>query len=165
MKHSKGAAVGLLAAGAVAGGIVAATLPASAADTSVTTPSTVAYAAAPAAVPPAAVPPAAVPPAASHADGTGPANETALTGTTAAKVRAAALKAVPGGTIVRMETDANGAAYEAHMTRANGSPVTVKLDKNFTVTSVQAGNCPRGGSSSSGSSSSSSSTQNSSSSA
>ena len=53
-------------------------------------------------------------------------DETQLTGDTAAKVRALALARVPGGTIVRVETDADGnAAYEAHMVKADGTPATV----------------------------------------
>jgi len=43
--------------------------------------------------------------------------EELLTGDTADKVKAAALAAVPGGTIQRVETDAEGSPYEAHMTR------------------------------------------------
>jgi hypothetical protein len=47
---------------------------------------------------------------------------------------------VPGGTIVRVETDADGnAAYEAHMVKADGTPVTVYVDKAFNVVSVQSG--------------------------
>jgi hypothetical protein len=65
--------------------------------------------------------------------------ETLLTGDTAAKVRAAASAAVPGGTIERVETDAEGSPYEAHMTKADGSHVTVKVDANFKVTSVESG--------------------------
>ena len=65
-------------------------------------------------------------------------DETLLTGSTAASVRAAALKAVVGGTIVRVETDADGhALYEAHMTKADGTPVTVYVDKSFNVVSVE----------------------------
>ena len=45
-------------------------------------------------------------------------DETLLTGDTAAKVEAAAKAKVPSGTIVRVETDADGhAKYEAHMRR------------------------------------------------
>lgn len=62
-----------------------------------------------------------------------------MTGSTAAKLKAAALKAVPGGTVYRVETDADGAAYEAHMTKADGSEVTVKFDKNLVATATQAG--------------------------
>ncbi len=66
-------------------------------------------------------------------------DETVLTGDTAAKVKAAALEAVPGGTVYRVETDAGDAEYEAHMTKADGTEVTVKLDKDFTVTAVEDG--------------------------
>ena len=67
-------------------------------------------------------------------------DETPLTGDTAAKVRELALAKVPGGTIVRVETDADGnAAYEAHMVRSDGSPVTVYVNKQLEVVSVQSG--------------------------
>lgn len=62
-----------------------------------------------------------------------------LTGTTASKVRAAALQAVPGGTIIRVETDSEGSPYEAHMQKSDGSVVTVKIDKNFKVTATKTG--------------------------
>lgn len=65
--------------------------------------------------------------------------ETLLTGDTATKVKAAALAAEPGGTILRVENDAEGATYEAHMTKADGSRITVKMDANFKVTSTEAG--------------------------
>ena len=65
-------------------------------------------------------------------------DETLLTGDTAAKVEAAAKAKVPNGTIVRVETDADGnAAYEAHMTKADGTPVTVYVDKQFEVVSFE----------------------------
>ena len=39
---------------------------------------------------------------------------------------------------MRVETDADGhAAYEAHMTKADGTPVTVYVDKSFDVVSVE----------------------------
>ena len=64
-------------------------------------------------------------------------DETLLTGDTASKVTAAAQAKVPGGTIVRVETDADGnALYEAHMVDASGNPVTVYVDKDFGVVSV-----------------------------
>jgi hypothetical protein len=67
-------------------------------------------------------------------------DETPLTGDTASKVRALALAKVPGGTLVRVETDADGnAAYEAHMTKADGTPVTVYVSKALDVVSVQSG--------------------------
>jgi len=65
--------------------------------------------------------------------------ETLLTGDTADKAKAAALAAVPGGTIERVENDAEGATYEAHMTKADGSHVTVKLDAAFKVTNIETG--------------------------
>ena len=65
--------------------------------------------------------------------------ETLLTGDTAAKVKAAALAAVPGGTVQRVENDAEGSPYEAHMTKADGTHVTVKVDSNFKVTSTEDG--------------------------
>ena len=52
---------------------------------------------------------------------------------------AAAQTAVPGGTIQRVENDAEGAVYEAHMTKADGTQVTVKLDANFAVTGTETG--------------------------
>jgi uncharacterized membrane protein YkoI len=65
-------------------------------------------------------------------------DETPLTGDTLAKVTAAAQAKVSGGTIVRVETDAVGhAAYEAHMTKSDGTPVTVYVDKSFDVVSVE----------------------------
>lgn len=68
------------------------------------------------------------------------ADETELTGDTAAQVRKAALAKVSGGTIVRVETDADGnAAYEAHMLRSDGTPVTVYVNESFDVVSVESG--------------------------
>ncbi len=75
-------------------------------------------------------------------------NETALTGDTAAKVKAAAEAAVPGGTVLRVETDSDGSPYEAHVQKADGSLVTLKIDSSFKVTDTIAGgggNCRRGG--------------------
>ena len=62
--------------------------------------------------------------------------EELLTGDDAAKATAAAEAAVPDATPQRVETDADGDAYEVHMTRSDGSVVTVKLDSDFTVTST-----------------------------
>jgi hypothetical protein len=61
-------------------------------------------------------------------------NETVLTGDTADKVTAAANAAVPGATVLRVETDSEGSPYEAHMQKSDGSIVTVKIDSNFNVT-------------------------------
>jgi uncharacterized membrane protein YkoI len=61
--------------------------------------------------------------------------EKLLTGDTAAKVEAAAKAKVPGGTIERVETDADtGSAYEAHVRKADGSEVIVYVDASFNVT-------------------------------
>jgi hypothetical protein len=70
--------------------------------------------------------------------GTQRSDETLLRGDTAAKVEAAAKAKVPNGTIVRVETDADGhAKYEAHMTKADGTPVTVYVNEQFQVVSVE----------------------------
>ena len=69
-------------------------------------------------------------------------DETPLTGSVADQVTAAALAAVPGGSIERVETDADGAVYEAHMLDADGNPVTVTFDENINVVETITG---RGG--------------------
>jgi hypothetical protein len=71
------------------------------------------------------------------------AGETALTGDTATKVTAAAQSAIPDGTIIRVETDSDGSPYEAHVTKADGTQVVVKVDANFAVTATQ--DMPAGG--------------------
>jgi hypothetical protein len=76
--------------------------------------------------------------------GNGPAaGETALTGDTAASVTAAAQAAIPDGTIVRVETDSAGSPYEAHVSKADGTQVVVKVDANFAVTATET--APTGG--------------------
>jgi hypothetical protein len=65
--------------------------------------------------------------------------ETLLTGSTAAKVRQAALAAVPGATVIRVETDSGSAVYEAHLQKRDGSYVTVLFDTNFKVTGTEPG--------------------------
>ena len=125
-KRLAGAAA-LLLAGGIAGGALAATSSASAAGT--TTSTTAASSA------------AAEPGSRVRADTATPVRpgEKAETGIDLATLKAAALKAVPGGTVYRVETDADGATYEAHMTKADGGHVTVKFGKNFAVTAVQDG--------------------------
>jgi hypothetical protein len=59
--------------------------------------------------------------------------EEVLTGDTATRVEAAALEAVSGGTVIRVETNRDGAAYEAHVETADGSVVTVTFDEDLTV--------------------------------
>lgn len=66
-------------------------------------------------------------------------DEQAVSGSTLTTLKAKALEAVPGGTVVRVETDAGDGAYEAHMTKADGTVVTVKFDKNLSVIEVQDG--------------------------
>ena len=65
--------------------------------------------------------------------------EEPLTGDVAAEVEAAVLAEYPGATIQRMETDAEGAAYEAHIVQSDGSPATVKLDEFYNVTDLEEG--------------------------
>ncbi len=126
---------GLLAAGTLAGGILAGTVSASAAGSS------------PSAAPSGA--PSGAPAGAPAGAGSGAPNamsakpvrsdEKALSTDDAAKVTAAALKAVPGGAVYRVETDAGDGVYEAHMKKADGTPVTVKLNADFAVTKVESG--------------------------
>jgi hypothetical protein len=67
-------------------------------------------------------------------------DETLLTDGAATKVKEVALAKVPGATVVRVETDADGhAAYEAHMVKSDGTLVTVYVDKQFNVVSVETG--------------------------
>lgn len=140
--RGKAAAAGLLAAGAVGGGVLAASLSASAADSTSPSAPAYGYAAGPGGTGPGAAGPGGhggmMP---GRAGGAAPvrSDETQLTGTDAAKAKAAALKAVPGGTVYRVETDAGDGVYEAHMTKADGTLVTVKMDKSFTVTAVEDG--------------------------
>jgi hypothetical protein len=56
----------------------------------------------------------------------------------------AALAANFGATIQRVETDAEGAAYEAHILKSDGTRATVYFDQNFNLTSTEAGG-PGGG--------------------
>jgi hypothetical protein len=64
-------------------------------------------------------------------------DETPLTGDVLAKVKAIALDKVSGGTVIRIETDADGrATYEAHMLKADGTPTTVYVDSSFNLVSV-----------------------------
>ncbi len=77
--------------------------------------------------------PASTSQSAPHGPGNG---ETALTGTQAEQVTAAALAEVPDGTIIRVETDSEG-VYEAHVQKADGTEVIVAVDADFNVTGVQ----------------------------
>lgn len=63
--------------------------------------------------------------------------EQALSTDVAAKVKAAALGKVPGGTIERVETDVDhGSPYEAHVRKADGTELEVLVNKSFEVTAV-----------------------------
>ena len=78
-----------------------------------------------------------------HGHGPGGGNgEVALTGDVATKAKAAAV-AKSGGTADRATTETDGsnsaAAYEVHVTKADGSHVVVILDKDYTVLSVETG--------------------------
>ena len=154
-RHRRGtvAAVGLLAAGAIAGGVLAGTLTASAETTP--TPSASSAPSASGSSDSAAGPDAATGQQGrsgaqrgsnggadgQKVHGSAPVrdDEKALSTADAATVTAAALKAVPGGTVYRVETDAGDGEYEAHMTKADGTEVTVKLDADFAVTGVEDG--------------------------
>jgi uncharacterized membrane protein YkoI len=78
---------------------------------------------------------------------TGHTPETPLTGDVAAKAKAAAVAQV-GGTAdsATTENDSSNdaAAYEVHVTKSDGSHVTVILDKNYSVLAVEAGHGPHG---------------------
>jgi hypothetical protein len=119
---------GLVAAGVVAGGVLAGTIGASAATSSsgTGTPSSESGT-------------AAKPPADTHGSAPVRSDEKAVSATITAELTQKALAKVPGGKVYRVETDAGDAAYEAHMTRADGTEVTVKFDKNLNVTAVESG--------------------------
>jgi uncharacterized membrane protein YkoI len=67
--------------------------------------------------------------------GPGP-HETPLTGEDAEKATAAAQAEIPDGTVLRVETDADG-TYEAHVRKADGTMVIVTMDADFAVTGVE----------------------------
>lgn len=123
-----------LIAGAVAGGVMlgAAGIAAAATGTTTATSGGSSTVAAATAAPSTATAPN--PATVTHGPG-----ETLLTDPAAAKVKAVALAAVPRGTIVRVETDSAGSAYEAHVKKADGTYVTVKINSSFTVTATQQG--------------------------
>jgi hypothetical protein len=126
--------VAALVVGAALGSYgIAAAASGSGSTSTATTSSTAAPAAAPA---PAQSPPGAT---AQNPWGNQRSDETLLTGDTAAKVKQLALAKVgSGATVVRVETDADGhSAYEAHMVKADGTPVTVYVDKSFAVVGVE----------------------------
>jgi hypothetical protein len=77
------------------------------------------------------------PPPGQHVGANGK-QEQLLSGDTAAKVRQAALDKLPGGTIERVETDADyGSPYEAHVRKSDGTEVSVLVNDSFAVTAVK----------------------------
>jgi uncharacterized membrane protein YkoI len=63
--------------------------------------------------------------------------EQALSAADAAKVKAAALKKVPGGTVERVETDVDhGSPFEAHVRKSDGTELEVLVNSQFQVTAV-----------------------------
>jgi hypothetical protein len=114
---------GLLGAGLLAGAILASTgLAGAATSSSSSPPSTPAFV-------------GGNPAYMSHGPG-----ETLVTGTDLSTLSTAAKAAVPGATIIRVETDSNGGAtYETHMQKADGSFVTVQFDANLKVTGTVSG--------------------------
>ena len=126
--------VGLLAAGTLVGGVLAGTVSASAATTA--SPSATSGTSSSGTAPSGTAPTAPK----GHGGATPVrSDEKSVSATTLATLKAAALKAVPGGTVYRVETDAGDGAYEAHMTKADGSAVTVKFDKALAVIKVEQG--------------------------
>jgi len=133
---------GVLLASAVAGGVSLASLH-TANAASATTPTAVAATDDSSTAGTAAAAPADPVPAGPHtANGI---TETVLTGDQAASVQAAVVAAYPDATIIRMETDADGDTYEAHVTMADGTPATVKVDASFAVTGTETGGPGHGG--------------------
>ena len=119
----------LVASGVVAGGVLASSLAANAADSPTPSPSSRAAHTNP-----------------NPGDTSKPqrSDETLLTGDILAKVKAAVTAKYAGATFDRVETDSDG-VYEAHITRADGTRVTVEVNKAFAVTGEEAGHGGRGG--------------------
>jgi hypothetical protein len=131
---------GLIAAGAVVGGILANSGGALAATSSSTTPTTTTPSStAPSATTTQPTAPAAGASAPAQSSTPVRTDEKATTATITATLKTKALAAVPGGTVNRIETDAGDATYEAHMTKSDGTLVTVKFDTNLNVTAVESG--------------------------
>jgi spermidine/putrescine-binding protein len=123
MKSTKARAAGLLAAGAITGGILAGTLSANAATGDSSTDAATTASTAPAA-----------------ARGSAPvrSDESAVGDSLAAALTEKA-EAKTGGSVVRVETDAGDAAYEAHVQKTDGTVVTVKFDSDGNITAVENG--------------------------
>jgi hypothetical protein len=118
-----------------AAGLAGAATSGSSGSSSTTAPSTASgYGPAPSGQPPSGQAPSGAPDPATMANGPG---ETLLTADAATQAKAAALAAVPGATVIRVETDSSGAGtYEAHLKKSDGTEVTVLMDASFKVTST-----------------------------
>jgi hypothetical protein len=130
--HGWTAAGGLLAAGAIAGGVLASTGGASAATPTATATTTAAATSGSSGGSAAAGP-------GDRSSTPVRSDESSVGSSISSTLQSRALAAVPGGTIYRIETDAGDATYEAHMTKADGTLVTVKFDTNLNVTAVEDG--------------------------
>lgn len=64
-------------------------------------------------------------------------SDVALTGSTLAQAKSAALKASGGGKVNETERDSeNGATYEVEVTKPDGSTVDVRLDESFKTVAI-----------------------------
>lgn len=106
--------------------------------TTTTAPSSSSSAPSPSSSAPAPAAPGAPSPDASGAPRESRPRKAELTGEAAEKVEAAALAAVPGGTVDHMHEGRDG-GYVAIVTKSDGTRVAVKLDGSFNVTSVEEG--------------------------
>lgn len=132
----------LIAAGAAATAVAVGSTSASAASTpspSASGTATPGYAAAPGAAPGYAAAPGATSqnPSAHPNDCAG----TAVTAAQEATLRAAALKAVPGGTVDRVHGERDG-GFAVEVTKADKTRVIVRFDKNFKLLEVATGRGP-----------------------
>jgi hypothetical protein len=125
------APAGLVLTGLVAGGLIAGSQIAGA-QTSTSSPTPIA----PAPGAPAPMDPSQV----RHGPG-----EELLTGDLAQQVKDSALAEVPGATVIRVETDADGVGvYEAHLQKDDGTFVTVLFDEDLNVVGTREGSCTGG---------------------
>lgn len=142
--HRRGRTIALICAGLAAGAIGATAIGANAQSSSApTTPSAKSSAASSPGAPGDSAGAPGGPgqgPAGAHG-GAAPvrSDEKSVSASVAATLKAAALKAVPGSTVYRVETDAGDGDYEAHLTKADGALATVKFDKALKVIKVETG--------------------------
>jgi hypothetical protein len=133
-RHGTIGAAALAALGLGGAAIAGAATNGATTTTPAASPSTAAPSGAPAGAPAGARPDRRKPGGHVGADGK---TEAALPSDVAAKVTAAAKAKVPGGTVLRVETDVDhGSPYEAHVQKSDGTEVEVLVDSGFTVTAV-----------------------------